>query len=198
VTPGPDGPAGSDRDEQARSGVLFVCTGNQCRSPMAAALLGARLSERGSRLRASSAGFLGGRVPPPEHAVRSLRAVGLDISSHRSRAVGPHLLDSADLIVAMTRQHLFDLATADPPAWPRCFTFAEVLSRGTDVGPRLPHETLDSWVERLGSGRTRSSLIRLSLADDVPDPIGQERLEFDRVRDLLEQMTSGLASLIAH
>jgi protein-tyrosine phosphatase len=173
-----------------------VCTGNQCRSPTAAALLGARLLEHGSRLRVASAGFLGGGVPPPEQAVQSLRAVGLDISSHRSRAVAPQLLDSAHLIVAMTRQHLFDLATASPLAWPKCFTFAEVLSRGADVGPRLPREPLHSWVARLGSNRTRSSLLLLSLADDVPDPIGQDRGEFDRVRDLLAHMTSTLASLI--
>jgi protein-tyrosine-phosphatase len=184
-------PDGSDR-----IGVLFVCTGNQCRSPMAAAFLCASVSKRGARLCVSSAGFLGGGVPPPENAVESLQAIGLDISSHRSRAVSPRLLDSAGLIVAMTRRHLFDLAMADPPAWQRCFTFAEVLSRGEEAGPRLPDETLDSWVVRLGSGRTRSSLMLLSLADDVPDPIGQGRAEFDRVRDLLGEMTSTLAALL--
>jgi hypothetical protein len=39
-------------------------------------------------------------------------------------------------------------------------------------------------------------LILLSLAGDVSDPIGQGREDFDRVRDLLEQMTSRLASLL--
>jgi protein-tyrosine phosphatase len=183
-------------DNRDRLGVLFVCTGNQCRSPMAAGLLSARLAERGSRLTVSSAGFRGDGVPPPEHAVESLRSVGVDISAHRSQPVGPRLLDSAQLVVAMARQHLFDLATSDPPAWRRCFTFAEVLSRGEDTGPRRHPETLDSWVGRVSSGRTRSSLLLLSLGDDVPDPIGQDRGEFDRVRDLLERMTSRLASLL--
>src|SRR5262249_3504792 len=45
-------------------GVLFVCTGNQCRSPMAAALMRARLDELGSPMTVMSAGFVSEGVPP--------------------------------------------------------------------------------------------------------------------------------------
>ena len=160
------------------------------------ALLGARLSERGSRLSVRSAGFLGGGVPPPEHAVQSLRAVGLDISSHRSRAVAPHFLDSAQLVVAMARQHLFDLATADPTGLAEVLHLRRSALEGCRSRPPSPHETLDSWVVRLGIGKDEGSSSLLLSLPTTPDPIGQDRREFDRVRDLLAQMTSTLAWLL--
>ena len=100
-----------------RIGVLFVCTGNQCRSPIAAALLRARLDERGSPL-------------------ETMWAVGVDLSGHRSRPLSPTTIGAADLIVGMTRQHVVELTVMAPPEWERAFTFADLLRRAETVGPR--------------------------------------------------------------
>ncbi|MBI4420556.1 MAG: hypothetical protein HY560_06990 [Gemmatimonadetes bacterium] len=78
--------------------ILIVCHGNICRSPYAAAQLGAML---GGAVRVQSAGFLApGRAPPPE-AISVARAFGIELSGHRSRLLTAELVWSAGLVVAM-------------------------------------------------------------------------------------------------
>lgn len=82
--------------------VLFVCLGNICRSPYAAAVLEHVLPpELRSRIRISSAGFLaaGRTVPTPGQKVAASK--GIDLSAHRSTALMPSAAAEADLIVVM-------------------------------------------------------------------------------------------------
>ena len=82
--------------------VLFVCQGNICRSPFAAALL-AQLVPRSFSGAIASGGFVGPGRPPPDHALTTARAYGLDMSRHRSTALTSAALQEADLIVVMSR-----------------------------------------------------------------------------------------------
>jgi protein-tyrosine phosphatase len=87
--------------------LLFVCTGNTCRSPIAAASAEAELARRGwSHVRVQSAGTNAAAAPASEYAVSALREVGIDISSHRSRALSAEQLEWADLVLAMAPAHL--------------------------------------------------------------------------------------------
>lgn len=87
--------------------VLFVCTGNTCRSPMAEGWLKQRLPKnwRG-RIVVESAGTsaLPG-LPAAENARLAVRARGGDISSHRSQPLSRDLIASADIVVAMEEHH---------------------------------------------------------------------------------------------
>jgi protein arginine phosphatase len=91
--------------------LLFVCTGNTCRSPMAAAAARAELTRRGwTHVDVRSAGIsAAGDSPASEHAATVLAEQGLDLSGHRSRPVSPELLEWADLILAMSPSHVFAL-----------------------------------------------------------------------------------------
>lgn len=89
--------------------VLFVCTANTCRSPMAAALLRHALDaepEPLHSLKVMSAGVsaLTG-YPPSPNAVEALRKVGLSLTGHRSQPVTPELLDAARAVYCMTDAH---------------------------------------------------------------------------------------------
>jgi tRNA threonylcarbamoyl adenosine modification protein (Sua5/YciO/YrdC/YwlC family) len=100
--------------------ILFVCTGNTCRSPLAEALCKARLAERlgctaadlperGFHiLSAGVAAMAGG--PAADEAVEVARVYGADLTTHRSRPLTPDLAAQADYLVAMTRGHLLALA----------------------------------------------------------------------------------------
>ena len=77
--------------------ILFICTGNVCRSPMAEALFRHAVAGRGE-FRALSAGL--GAVdgqPPTTHSVTAMRERGIDISSQRSRALTTALLQGGRL-----------------------------------------------------------------------------------------------------
>ncbi|MGH9056524.1 MAG: hypothetical protein ACRDYY_11790 [Acidimicrobiales bacterium] len=179
------------------AGVLFVCTGNRCRSPMAEALLRSHLAERRADLRSSSAGFAADGLPPPPEVVQVMRDIGLDVAAHRSRRVRPATLEGFDLVVAMTRQHLAELTVMAPPAWARCYTFADLLRRAEATGGRGEGEALTAWSRRVHAGRTRSGVLALPPSDDVADPIGKKLREYQKARDLLAGMTLRLADLLA-
>jgi len=85
--------------------VVFVCTGNVCRSPMAEYLLKARLGV-GSEWSVCSAGVLAGYgMPASAQAVEALRERDIDMTEHRSRPVDWSLVEAASLIVVMTAGH---------------------------------------------------------------------------------------------
>jgi protein-tyrosine phosphatase len=91
-----------------KKSVLFVCTGNVCRSPMAAGLLYDLLARHGqnSSVRTCSAGIwaLEGQ-PASAYARQVMSERNLDISAHRGRMVTSEAVDEADLILVMTRRH---------------------------------------------------------------------------------------------
>jgi len=83
--------------------LLFVCTGNICRSPMAEGLMIERLSQEGRQyLSVSSAGIFANTGNPPEpFAVQVAREAGVDISGHRARVVNNESLSWADIVLVM-------------------------------------------------------------------------------------------------
>src|SRR5256885_5970449 len=86
--------------------VLFVCTGNICRSPLAAALLERALKERGLDVNVTSAGTgAWDGAPASEGAYLVGLERGLDLSAHRARLLTRELVEEADLILTMARHH---------------------------------------------------------------------------------------------
>src|SRR5512142_848275 len=89
--------------------VLFVCTANICRSPMAAALFKARLEKQvpGSEswVVDSAGTWTKEGYPPSENSVKAMARRKLDISGHRSKEINKSLLEKSDLILVMELGH---------------------------------------------------------------------------------------------
>ena len=99
--------------------VLFVCTGNTCRSPMAEYLLRERL---GKKVEVRSAGtFAVYGMPPSREAVEVMKEIGIDISSHISQPLTEELIEWADMIFVMEPSHRVDILAFNPSADTKVF-----------------------------------------------------------------------------
>ncbi len=137
--------------------ILFVCTGNVCRSPMAQGLFGQAAAGHGEyRVLSAGLGAMEGQ-PPSGHAVQALKELGLDISGLQSRMLTPELVRQADYIFGMTHSHVDTILLLYPEAAEKTFLLREF------------DETLD-WYEK-----------------DISDPIGGSYEVYLNCRDQIEQ-----------
>src|SRR5436309_4064231 len=105
--------------------VLFVCTGNVCRSPMAEGIFCKAVQGRGDfRVRSAGLGATEGQPPSP-YAVQAVRELGIDISSQRSRMLTPELVHQADFIFGMTHSHIDTVILLYPQAAEKTFLLRE-------------------------------------------------------------------------
>lgn len=149
----------------APGAVLFVCLGNICRSPMAAAVMRARLLEAGmaDRVVVDSAATHAYRIDSPPHpeTQRLAQARGYCLGDHRARLVMPGDFARFDLILGMDRMNLRALSVLAP----------------TDAADRL--RLLMDFAPYVG-------------VQEVPDPYGGPPEGFVRTLDLIEAGVNGL------
>jgi RpiB/LacA/LacB family sugar-phosphate isomerase len=137
--------------------ILFVCTGNVCRSPMAEGLFQHAIRGRKDfQARSAGVGALEGQ-PPSAYAVRALRELGVDISNARSRMLTRELVEEADYIFGMTHSHVDSINALFPQAVEKTFLLREF------------DETLDDFEK------------------DIGDPIGGSYETYAYCRDQIEQ-----------
>ena len=97
--------------------LVFVCTGNICRSPMAEYMFRDHIQDTHPDWRVCSAGTLGlNRQPASRFAVKALKEISIDLKPHRSQPVTRELVDRARLIVVMTSGHRDELVERYPEA----------------------------------------------------------------------------------
>lgn len=94
--------------------ILFICSGNTCRSPMAEALMKNKCKDRND-ISVSSCGLyaFGGDSASPG-STEAMKEYGIDISAHRSRAFSEYMIEEYDLFVVMTVEHKKALSQVVP------------------------------------------------------------------------------------
>jgi protein-tyrosine-phosphatase/predicted ATP-grasp superfamily ATP-dependent carboligase len=125
--------------------LLFVCSGNICRSPFAAQLAKAKLAD----YEIASSGFhhMVGRRPPDD-IVEVARSMGMDISQSRSSRLSTQQIAHADLILIMDLSNYERLASEFPQALPKTL-FLGLFKSPASVSIRNPYQTSESEIRRV-------------------------------------------------
>lgn len=136
-------------------GILFVCTANICRSPMAAGIFDELIQDRadGEEWRVESAGTWG--LDGEEASLGSqtvMSEMGIDISGHRSRQVTSELLTPFDLILTMESGHKEALKVEFPEISDRVYMLSEMTHETEDIpdpigGPITEYEATAQLIE---------------------------------------------------
>ncbi|MBD0861909.1 low molecular weight phosphotyrosine protein phosphatase [Gordonia sp. zg691] len=149
--------------------ILFVCTGNICRSPIGERVLDALATRAGVPVSSTSAGVgaLNG-APIHPHSAAVLTENGYNAEGFEARYLRPPMLGDADLVLCMSREHRAAVQQMAPVRWKRVFTLTEFAAL-TDIG------SLTEIIAGRGRIDPNSGLL------DIVDPMGRPREDFDRV-----------------
>ncbi|MGY1624197.1 hypothetical protein ACI789_18520 [Geodermatophilus sp. SYSU D00965] len=183
--------------------LLFVCTGNICRSPLAERLavswaeqsMGAGAAT--VHIRSAGTDGLDGK-PMDKRSAAALTELGGDPTGFTAQTVHPRMVDEADLVLTMTRRHRRVLLADAPRAMRRTFTLPEAadLLRTADLRGlvELPlHLRARELAARLNDGRARR---RGHESDDVFDPIGESSAVHKQVADRIARKLRPLADVL--
>ncbi|WP_415253460.1 low molecular weight protein-tyrosine-phosphatase [Thermomonas sp.] len=149
-------------------GILMVCLGNICRSPMAEGVLRARLIEAGlgEQVRVDSAATGSSHIghPPDERAIACALKHGIDISAQRARRLALEDFDEFDVILCADRTILHDARIRKP---------------------RISHAQVELLLEWSGVGKK-----------DVPDPYYGNARDFEQAFRLVDAAANGIVERV--
>jgi protein-tyrosine phosphatase len=174
------------------SGILVVCSGNVCRSPLAEGFLRDELARRlgGGAPVVSSAGTIGwDGSGAMEESILAARELGVDLRAHLARRLTAAMVEDADLVVCMAAEHREAIAAAWPEQAAKTFTIAELIRlleaspAGGDVAVR---------VAAAAAARNGSRAADADVHDPFGDPIDTHREVAGELRDLSERLAAAL------
>ncbi|SEN59723.1 low molecular weight protein arginine phosphatase [Paenibacillus sp. OV219] len=177
--------------------ILFVCTGNTCRSPMAEALLRTLAQERGLQLDIRSAGVstIDG-LPVSKNAQEALSRRGIGHHS-TSRALETGSIAWSDLILTMTGSHKRQLLQRFPSAVDKTYTLLEFVNTDPEVLERIAEleGILSEWHMNQALGQPFSEAKRARLLElerqmpnfDIEDPFGGQLSVYEQSAAQIEE-----------
>jgi protein-tyrosine phosphatase len=177
--------------------ILLVCTANQGRSAIAQALLESGLARRRlhDKVTVTSAGLMEGGVSASPPVVDAAARRGGDLTAHSSRRLTAELVDEADVVVGLAREHVHDVVDLRPGAERRAFTLKGLVRGAAAVGPRPPGQALADYLSRITGQQEAGRHAHAGQDDDIADPYGRPLSALEETAD---EISALLDRLVAH
>ncbi|NLM19224.1 MAG: low molecular weight protein arginine phosphatase [Clostridiaceae bacterium] len=122
------------KEDSVHNYILFVCTGNTCRSPMAAAIFNSYAERENKHWFAISAGLATeSGLPVTPEAKEALAAVGINLEDHRSRQLDKKMMKDAKIVLTMTATQRDLLHIYYPDKAEKIFTICEFIGSEQDI-----------------------------------------------------------------
>ena len=176
------------------SGILVVCTGNVCRSPMAEGFLRSALASRlgdaaPAVSSAGTAGWEGARAM--DESILAAEERGVDIGTHLARVVSPAMVEDADLVLCMASDHREAIVRTWPGQRAKTFTITELvrLLEASPADGSIPARVAAAAAARNGSAHDDGDI-----RDPLGDPIDGYREIAEELQDLSDRLAVALTS----
>lgn len=150
--------------------ILFICTGNSCRSVMAEALMRKRLYELGKDsidVRSAGVRALNG-LPPSDETIEVMKEESVDVSDFKTKNVTVDMIKKADLIITMEPVHKDEILVLVPEASAKTYLLKEYESF-SKMNPK-----------------------GFSIHDPIGKPVEEYRIVRDEIKDEIERFVGGL------
>ena len=130
--------------------ILFLCTGNTCRSPMAKCLMEDMCAKQGLSVTCDSAGLIAfPGAPASPGAQRAMAARGLSLRGHRAKRINAALAQKADVVLCMTPNHKREFCLRFPEQAEKAITFPQAVSDPFGGSDSLYVQTADQLASLL-------------------------------------------------
>ncbi|HYN37240.1 MAG TPA: hypothetical protein VEV82_09740 [Actinomycetota bacterium] len=172
--------------------ILFVCTGNRCRSPYAHAVTQELAPDWVEIASAGTLDIAGARPPLELRQVADAR--GVNLSSYRSRPLTQATSEQPDLVIGMSLDHVATSVVNGGASAEKSFTFTEFVRLIETIGPEPssnPKEAI-AIVSAAHDHRTREKTF--VPADDIEDPVGGPRRGYEEMADRIDDLSKRLAA----
>jgi protein-tyrosine phosphatase len=188
--------AQADESRRSNFDVAVICTGNQFRSPLVAALLRSLGGSLPVRVASLGTADLGPARALPE-AIEIGSRLGVDLTQHRARCMAKFNLSGADLVIGFEAMHVAS-AVIDAGARPEVtFTLPEIV----DLLERTPHVEEPDPAERARRAVAEAHAARRGrglppVEFEIPDPLGGTPQQFEAMATQLRGLTARLLKLL--